>query len=53
MVVITIHPDHAGDVIMPIYSQSIKRAKEQNLRNNLDTMNDADLPVHSRQAKIP
>jgi general secretion pathway protein G len=38
MVVITILLIILG-VVMPIYSQSIKRAKEQNLRNNLDTMN--------------
>ena len=38
MVVITILLIMLG-VVMPIYSQSIKRAKEQNLRNNLDTMN--------------
>ncbi len=38
MVVITLLLIMLG-VIMPIYSQSIKRAKEQNLRNNLDTLN--------------
>lgn len=38
MVVISIMLILLG-VAMPIYSHSLRRAKEQNLRNNLDTLN--------------
>jgi general secretion pathway protein G len=39
MVVITILLIMLG-AVMPIYTQSVRRAKEENLRKNLDTMND-------------
>ncbi len=39
MVVITILLIMLG-AVMPIYTQTIRRAKEENLRKNLDTMND-------------
>jgi general secretion pathway protein G len=38
MVVITILLIMLG-AVMPVYTQSVKRAKEENLRKNLDTLN--------------
>ena len=45
---------HYGDpvsIAIPIYNQSVVRAREAVLQNDLFELRIADLPIHSRQAK--